>query len=433
MMKAMLHSWIPIRSLPQKPERQRKPYYVFSQFNILISGCGGAGRHVAQVAADDGRGLITGLVDPEQAQLDRLLEQYPDAVSGSDYARILQETQPDFVVVAGPDHLHAEQTVMALEQGCHVLVEKPLATTVADAQRILDAEAQSGRQVMTDQTLRYMYPWHEMAQLAKSGDIGDIFFVQGDYIHDMWSHYSPEGKHHTPWRIDQQNPQNILLGGGCHPLDLILWTVNSPVTEVYAYSNKLSIPVFPADDCYIVILQFENGVTGKVFVTSGCSGHGMGEGMGGGFLAVYGTEGTLWQGKLYRRDAEPVALEAAFTDAAVGGHGWGRSVVDFLDLLEGKVENPIPAYWGARIVSVCEAAFEAIRTKRPQTPHWFWGIPERIMRPKDDSKRDERKETLQGLRYGAFEPVVVRNSLELSSQNYGSGYRLGPHYLRKCI
>jgi predicted dehydrogenase len=275
------------------------------------------------------------------------------------------------VVVAGPDHLHADQTVLALTHGCHALVEKPLATTVADAQRILDAQEQSKLHVMTDQTMRYMHPWHEMAELARSGGIGDIFFVQGDYIHDMWNEYSPEGRHHTPWRIDQQNPQNILLGGGCHPLDLMLLTVDSPVVEVYAYSNKRSIPVFPADDCYIVILQFENGVTGKVFVTSGCSGHGMAKGMGGGFLAVYGTEGTLWKGQLYRRNEETVAIAASSTDEVVGGHGWGRSVVDFLNLLDGKISNPIPARNGAQIVVVCEAALDSITSKRPQAPHWF--------------------------------------------------------------
>ena len=340
-------------------------------YKILISGCGGAGRSVARVAMTDGRGKIVGLADPQQLQRDRMKKQYSEAVSGSDYAQILRETQPDVVVVAGPDHLHADQTVMALEQGCHVLVEKPLATTLADAQRILDAEAQSGCHVMTDQTMRYMYPWHEMSQMAQAGAIGDIFFVQGDYIHDMWSHYSPQGKHHTPWRIDQQNPQNILLGGGCHPLDLILWTVDSAVIEVYAYSNKRSIPVFPDDDCYIVILQFENGVTGKVFVTSGCSGHGMGEGMGGGFLAVYGTDGTLWKGKLYRRDEEPMAIQESSAHDVVGGHGWGRSVIDFLDLLDGKIRNPIPARWGAQIVSVCVAALDSIHTRRPQVPHWF--------------------------------------------------------------
>jgi UDP-N-acetylglucosamine 3-dehydrogenase len=340
-------------------------------YKFLISGCGSAGRNVAKVVVADGRGEIVGLADPQPAQLNKMQEQYPSATIGHEYTRLLRAAAPDVVVVAGPDHLHADQTIVALEQGCHVLVEKPLATTRADAQRVLAAEAQSGRHVMTDQTMRYMHPWHEMAQLAKSGTIGDIFFVQGDYIHDMWSHYAPEGKHHTPWRIDQQNPQNILLGGGCHPLDLILWTVDSPVSEVYAYSNKLSIPVFPADDCYIMILQFANGVTGKVFVTSGCSGHGMGEGMGGGFLAVYGTAGTLWKGKLYRRNEEPVTLEASSAHAVVGGHGWGRSVVDFLDLLDGKISNPIPARRGAQIVAVCEAALDAIRTKRPQSPHWF--------------------------------------------------------------
>ena len=341
------------------------------KYRFLISGGGSAGRSVAQVAATDGRGEIVGVVDPQLSMLDRMKGQYPETSTGSEYALLLRETLPDVVVVAGPDHLHSEQTVLALEQGCHALVEKPLATTVADCQRILDAEAASGAHVMTDQTMRYMHPWHEMAMMAKSGEIGDIFFVQGDYIHDMWSHYSPDGQHHTPWRIDKDNPQNILLGGGCHPLDLILWTVNSPVTGVYAYSNKMSMPDFPDDDCYIVILEFESGAAGKVFVTSGCSGHGMGEGMGGGFLAVYGTEGTLWKGKLYRRDHEPAEIEEPNPEEVVGGHGWGRSVVDYLDLLDGKISNPIPASWGANIVSVCAAALESIRTKKRQTPHWF--------------------------------------------------------------
>ena len=342
-----------------------------SKYKFLISGGGSAGRSVAQVAVADGRGEIAGVVDPQQSMLDRMKDLYPQAALGSGYAQLLRETQPDVVVVAGPDHLHADQTVMALEQGCHALVEKPLATTVEDCQRIIDAEAQSGTHVMTDQTMRYMHPWHEMALMAQSGQVGDVFFVQGDYIHDMWSHYAPEGAHHTPWRIDKRNPQNILLGGGCHPLDLILWSVDSPVTEVYAYSNKLSAPMFPDDDCYIVILQFENGAAGKVYVTSGCSGHGMGEGMGGGFLAVYGTEGTLWKGKHYRRDHDPADIEEASADEIVGGHGWGRSVIDYLDLLDGKISNPIPASWGANIVSICASALESIRTKKPQTPHWF--------------------------------------------------------------
>ena len=336
-------------------------------YSILLSGCGGAGKFVAHVAEQSGRARVTALYDPVEEQLAAAGSIYPDAATGDDLRSLILDSGPDIVAVAGPDHLHADQTILALEHGAHALVEKPLATTVADARRIIDAADRTGLTVMTDHTIRYMYPWREMSQAARSGEIGDIFFVQGDYIHDMWSIYHPGGGRHTPWRIDQQNPQNILLGGGCHPIDIILSTVDSPVVEVFAYSSKQSVSEFPSDDCYIVMLKFENGVLGKVFVTSGCSG----EGMGGGMLAVYGTEGTLWHGKLHRRGKEPVTLPNASEDAAVGGHGWGRSVIDFLDTLDGKRENPIPARVGARVVAICEAGLESIRTGLAQKPEWF--------------------------------------------------------------
>jgi len=335
-------------------------------YSFLLSGCGGAGKYVAQVAEQSGRARVTALFDPSGEQLEAARARYPDAVTGDDLGSLIVDTRPDIVAVAGPDHLHAGQTVLALEHGAHALVEKPLATTMADARRVMDTADRTGLTVMTDHTVRYMYPWREMSSAARSGEIGDIFFVQGDYIHDMWSIYQPGEGRHTPWRIDRQHPQNILLGGGCHPIDSILSTVDSPVIEVFAYSSKMSVPEFPADDCYIVMLKFENGVLGKVFVSSGCSGHGM----GGGMLAIYGTEGTLWNGKLYRRGKEPVTLPNVSDEAAVGGHGWGRSVLDFLDTLDGRIENPIPARMGARVVAVCEAGLDSVRTGRPQKPEW---------------------------------------------------------------
>lgn len=335
-------------------------------YSILLSGCGGAGKYVSQVAEQSGRARVTALFDPIGEQLEAARARYPDAVSGDDLESLIVETRPDIVAVAGPDHLHAGQTVLALELGAHALVEKPLATTMADARRVIEAADRTGLTVMTDHTVRYMYPWQEMSRAARSGEIGDVFFVQGDYIHDMWSIYQPGERRHTPWRIDPQHPQNILLGGGCHPIDSILSTVDSPVIEVFAYGSKMSVPAFPADDCYIVMLKFENGVLGKVFVSSGCSGHGM----GGGMLAIYGTEGTLWNGKLYRRGEEPVTLPNVSDEAAVGGHGWGRSVLDFLDTLDGRIENPIPARMGARVVAVCEAGLESVRTGRPHKPEW---------------------------------------------------------------
>ena len=331
-----------------------------SKLRFLITGCGSAGKFVAEVAEADGRGTIAGLSDPLPAALDTFQSIFSTAEVDGDYYALLERIKPDVVVVASPDHLHADQAVAAIEAGCHVLIEKPLATSVADARRIIEAAAGRDICVMTDHTVRYVHPFRQMAAMARRGDIGTLFFVQGDYIHDMWSYYSPQGERYTPWRADPVHPQDILLGGGCHAIDLIQWTVDSPVVEVSCYSNKISVPEFPADDCYILIMRFENGVLGKVHVTCGCSGHGMGD-----FLEIYGTQGTLTKGSLVRRDKEPIPVAGDTTDSVVGGHGWGGSVKDFLDAIDGKIDNPIPAEEGAKTVAVCEAAIESAKILKP--------------------------------------------------------------------
>lgn len=334
--------------------------------SILICGSGGAGLHYAQIAEEDGRGQVVGLFDPVPRQLQKSGAKYPNAKTGENYESLLEQTRPDVVVVAGPDHLHADHTVTALEHGCHVLIEKPFATTIEEARRILDAEQRTGLCVMADHTYRYMFPEREMVLATKNGEIGELFYVQGDYIHDMTEYYLPRGRSHTPWRADAKHPQNILLGGGIHPIDLMLWAVEERVEEVFCYSNKKCIPEFPSDDCYLLVMRFANGVLGKCHVTSGCSGPTWHR-----FFESYGDRGTLCDGRLLRRDAEPVELEKSSTVEAVGGHGWAESVTDFLDLLDGDIENPIPSKAGFNSVAVCVAGLEAIRTGQPQRPEWI--------------------------------------------------------------
>jgi predicted dehydrogenase len=342
-----------------------------SKVDLLICGAGSAGLHCGMVAEEDGRGQVVGLFEPVPGQMEKARAKFPNAAaSADDYERLLGETKPDAVVIAGPDHLHAEQTLLALEYGCHCLVEKPLTTSVEDAQRVIEKAERLGLHIMTDQTMRYVYPWKEMVLATKAGDIGDVFFLQGDYIHDMMELYKPDGKHATPWRADPVNPQSILLGGGIHPIDLMLWAIDSPVEEVFMYSNKLCDPVFPTEDCHMLIMRFANEAIAKCFVTAECSGPDW-EDKWHKFYECYGTNGTLSHGKLYVRGQETVDLEDTSSPNLIGGHGWGGSVPDFLSLLEGKIENPIDGRAGARNVSVCIAGLEAVRTGQPQRPIWF--------------------------------------------------------------
>ena len=331
-----------------------------STYRIAISGCGTAGLYIGRAAVADGRGVVTGLYDPVAGARSNLLMEFPDAVAVEEYSSLFEKAEPDVVVIAGPDHLHAVQAIEAAEEKCNVLVEKPLATTLDDARSIIAAVEANGVKAMTDQTMRYVPPFRQMSRAAAAGEIGTVFYIQGDYVHDMSSYYSPDGEYYTPWRADPVYPQNILLGGGCHPIDLMLWTLEKPAVEVFCYSSKMCVPDFPSDDCYLVSIRFESGATGKIYVASGCSGHGMGD-----FLEIYGTEGTLSKGKLIRRDLDPVTLDIPAEETVIGGHGWGGSVEDFLDYLDGTIENPIPLLEGARTVALCEAALESIRSGKP--------------------------------------------------------------------
>ena len=72
-----------------------------------------------------------------------------------------------------------------------------------------------------------------------------------------------------------------------------------------------------------------------------------------------------------RRDQETVELPVPQISAAESGHGWAGSVADFLDLLEGRIDNPIPARAGAQTVALCTAGLEAMQSGQPQRPVAF--------------------------------------------------------------
>ena len=336
-----------------------------AKYRALIIGPGMAGTAVMNEMKKDGRAEPVAFVETRKERIKQLKDEYPDAVIGTDYVKVLEDSKPDVVVDAGPDFLHGPQCLAALEAGCHVLIEKPMATSLKDAQKLLEAEKRTGKIIMIDYTMRYSHPWGTMMQAAKEGRIGKIFYLAGFYIHDMWDWYDEKGKCTTPWRIDKDNPQNILFGGGCHGLDMVLYVMeDDPVKEVYCCGSRLSGSSMPIEDCFLVSLKFESGAIGKVFVTSGCN-----RGDFGKMFEAYGTEGTLVDGKLLRRTSEPEALPKS--DNIQEGHGWNLTVRDFLDVLDGMRENWMNSTFGARNVSICDAAVTSLRSGKVEPVTWF--------------------------------------------------------------
>ena len=235
---------------------------------LMLFGGGGAGTALARAAQASGKAEVVAICEPNPARRAELEQEFASARVSADYEALLRETRPTIADVASPDHLHTEHALAALEAGCDVLVEKPLAVSVEDAIRTIETAEREHAVLVVNYTLRYQYPTQEALEYALDGELGKPFLYQGYYVHDMWEMYSPDGERHTPWRIDARNPQNVLLGGGCHPIDLILTAADSPPIEVSAYANRLAGSDLPADDCYVVNIAFESGALANVLVTT---------------------------------------------------------------------------------------------------------------------------------------------------------------------
>jgi predicted dehydrogenase len=182
--------------------------------------------------------------------------------------------------------------------------------------------------------------------LVQEGVLGDLFYLEGDYIHDL--------RYQQGWYLQHEVP---MIGGGCHPIDIMQWWAG-PVVEVQAYSNHIAYPEMREDDCAVAILRFASGALGRCTAAYGPRGP-----MAHLYnLAAYGTKGTVVRDQL----------------SLVGLHQFTRLPVDHPPghPYEPEVEHlaacilhdrPLRATVedGARAVAVAVAIQQAIRERRP--------------------------------------------------------------------
>lgn len=164
----------------------------------------------------------------------------PQTKAYSDYQAMLAERKDiDAVVVATPGALHPEPVIAALGRGLHVLCEKPMATTIQDANRMIAAADKSGKILQLDQQYRLRRDFSKMKELVEAGEIGAVKFVtsylhRGDWNPASWKAPNPKTGAPTVWRFMKSMTGGSLMEDGIHELDVLQWVINAPVDRVYA-------------------------------------------------------------------------------------------------------------------------------------------------------------------------------------------------------
>ena len=225
--------------------------------SVGVIGAGGIARsHMNAIKVNDNIQMVA-VIDVDADRAGAAAEEF-GANAYTDIEPLLANPQVEAVHVCTPHALHADQVVAAAEAGKHVLVEKPMALTLADCDRMIDACDQAGKILMVGQVMRY-YPVNRTIQkMIADGEIGQV----GHLIRRRYSYFNPTpaGSDSRHWYLDlEMGGICVLYCFGPHEYDILHWYLNSPVAQVYAQGSESTDLYRGQKDSYTTMMTHENG------------------------------------------------------------------------------------------------------------------------------------------------------------------------------
>ena len=230
----------------------RKECMKVGKLKIGIIGCGGIanGKHLPALATQNHRAEIVGFCDTKPERAQEAAKQYGtfDAKICTDYRKLVENSAIDIIHVCTPNVSHCEITVAALEAGKHVMCEKPMAATAADARKMLDASKRTSKLLTIGYQYRNRNDSLAMKERCEDGGLGEIYYAK---CHALRRRFVPT------WGVFTDKSQQgggPLLDIGTHSLDLALWMMDNykPKTAMGTTYNKLATTLMPGEQGNLV-------------------------------------------------------------------------------------------------------------------------------------------------------------------------------------
>ncbi len=230
-----------------------------STLGIGIIGAGSYGEAHAQALTDLSIVKLVAASRTNSNALNIFVNRY-GGQGYTDYHDLLADHSVSAVVIATPHHLHTEIAIAAACAGKHILLEKPMAPTLAECDAIIGAAHQAGVKLMVGHVNRFARPYQIAKDLIESGEMGNV--VQGTAaMQKFW--FEPNRRE---WHLDREHGGGVWMTVGIHPLDRLTWLIDSPISTVSAQFGTY-FHTMAADDTGMVFLRYESGAAGHIIST----------------------------------------------------------------------------------------------------------------------------------------------------------------------
>lgn len=220
------------------------------EITYAVIGSGFMGRLLARAASDLPYVRCVGAMDVDTQQAQMLV----DACGGkvyTDYETLLKEQKPQAVFIATPEPYHCGPAVAAAQYGAHLFIEKPIATTLEDADTIIQAARDAGVKLMVGYILRFETTYAMAKSAVDEGSIGRLLSVYGRRVATIDEARRLKGR---------VSPLSYI---GVHDIDQMLWLHPGPVKSVYARALKGRVQEeLGTYDTAWVMIEFEDGALG---------------------------------------------------------------------------------------------------------------------------------------------------------------------------
>jgi len=201
------------------------------KFKTALFGTGFVGRVHLEGIRRLGYVQLYAIGEPQIEKANQLAAEFGVEKTDPDYRRILEDPAVDAVHVCTPNSFHFPIAKDALQAGKHVICEKPLATSMAEAQELVRIARETGRRNCTFHNLRFYPMVQHMRRMREDGDLGEILVVQGTYSQD-WLLYETDWN----WRLESKynGPSRCLADIGSHWCDMAEHVTGKRITSVCA-------------------------------------------------------------------------------------------------------------------------------------------------------------------------------------------------------
>ncbi|MFW5776349.1 MAG: Gfo/Idh/MocA family protein [Spirochaetota bacterium] len=325
---------------------------------VAIIGCGGyAGAHARRLSARPDVEIVA-LASRSASSIDRLVERRlstyePPPEHYTSLDELYANEALDAVIISTPHHLHFEQAMQAIESGCHVLIEKPMVTSLEEARRLVERarqERRSGRKLHLGVCYNPAFSpaMEHVRDAVATGSHGRLELVTA-YLSQDWKRLTAGS-----WRqVPDESGGGQAMDSGAHLIHSLLSTAGAPAAELFAWSSTLRTPV---DVNTIVSVRFENGVLATLTIggDSPVDGTLMSLIFDGGRIDVDGWRGE-WV-RSFRPDTEPCVLEGLSEPSPDD---------NFIDAVLGKGELIVSEQDGLRVAAFMDALYRSIDSGAP--------------------------------------------------------------------